>query len=168
MTTLSRNALLPLAVLAVILASGGCGLGKNGAPTNLPPPDGPPGPGAGDGGGPPSNVRQIMNRLGKGPRALTPVIGKELEAEPPSWDTLQPQAKEYAQLTAALGQYDPPRGSKESWAKQTAAYADAAAALDRAARAKDTEAARAAHTRLSDSCIGCHSEHRQKRPGAGG
>ena len=34
---------------------------------------------------------------------------------------------------------EPPKGSKESWAKLTLAYADSAAALDRAAQAKDAD-----------------------------
>lgn len=167
--TKSRSTLLPLTLLAVILGSGGCGPGKEEGPTNSAPQGGQPGQpsGAADGGGTSSNIKQIMAKLGKGPQALTAVIGRELEAEQPPWDTLQSQAKEYAQLAAALGKYDPPMGSKESWRKHTAAYADSAAALDRAAQVKDREATKAAHARLTNSCLGCHKEHRQMRLGAG-
>jgi hypothetical protein len=110
-----------------------------------------------------SPIHKIMFRLGKGPQALTAVIGKDLDADPPPWDTLQSNAREYAQLAADLGKNDPPRGSKESWDKHTAAYAEAAAALDKAAQAKDRDAAREAHTKLSGSCMGCHREHQMRR-----
>jgi hypothetical protein len=91
---------------------------------------------------------------------LTAVIGAELDAAQPPWETLRPQAREYAELVAELARSEPRRGSQVAWAKQTAAYADAAVALDRAARARDRAAARAAHGRLTAACLGCHREHR--------
>jgi hypothetical protein len=156
----SRGAVLLAALLAVLV--GGCG-GKNGDANGPAPGGNPPG-----GGGPPSEISRIMGKLGRGPMALTNVLREELDAEPPPWDKIQPQAKEYAQLAAALGQSEPPKGSKESWAKQTAAYAAAAAALDRAAQAKDRAAAKEAHDTLSNSCMACHREHRgMAGPGRG-
>jgi cytochrome c556 len=150
-----------LAFAAVLIALGGCGKGNNDGQPVIP-------VGPGDGGGTPSKIKQIMMKVGKGPQALNQAIGKGLDAEEPAWDTVQPQAKEYAQLAADLGQNDPPKGSTESWKKLTGAYAASAAALDRAAQAKDQTAAKAAHKQLTDSCMSCHREHRQMGPRGGG
>jgi hypothetical protein len=153
--------MLPLALVVLLVAFSGCGTAKtNGQSEHW---DGP-----SDGGGTPSKIKQIMMKVGKGPQALNPALGKGLDAAQPAWDTVQPQAKEYAQLAADLGQSDPPKGSAESWKKLTGAYAESAAALDRAAQAKDQTAAKAAHKQLTDSCIECHREHRQKGPRGGG
>src|SRR5205085_9173179 len=135
---------LSLALLAAIGVAGGCGKGKDN-PTN-------PTPGGPKGGGGSPDIRRIMDKLGKGPQSLSNAIGVGLNADEPPWDDLQGQAREHAELTAELGKYDPPRGGKESWQKQTADYAEAADALDRAAQARDRDAAREAHGRLSRSC----------------
>jgi hypothetical protein len=125
------------------------------------------------GGGPPGGsrkaspeIKELMGKLTKGPTSLTSMIGKELETDPPAWETIQPQTKDYAKLAADLGKYDPAKGSKESWAKLTTAYADSATVLDMAAQAKDTNAARAAHKLILNSCMECHREHRGG-PGGG-
>jgi len=163
MTKLSWGVLPPVILLTAVLLSGGCGTGKG---------DGTAGPKEGGKDGPgdpgtPSNVRQIMGKLGRGPQSLTNKIGGELASDDPPWDDIQLQAREYAELTAELGKYDPPRGARESWEKLTAEYAATAAALDRAVQAKDRDAARAAHTRLNSSCMACHKEHRGPPPGGG-
>jgi cytochrome c556 len=118
------------------------------------------------GGGAPG-IRQIMGKVAKGPNSLNALLGAELKEASPPWETIQTQTKEYAQLAKELGTYDPPKGSKESWSKQTAAYAETAADLDKAAQAKDKDAAVAAHGELSNSCMACHREHRGG-PGRGG
>ena len=123
--------------------------------------------GADRGGGGSPGIRQIMGKLAKGPNSLTPLIGNELQQDPPPWDTIQGQAKEYAQSAAELGKYDPPKGAKESWAKLTAAFAESGAELERAAMAKDKEAARLSHDQLKNSCNACHQEHRRMGRGGG-
>lgn len=111
--------------------------------------------------GPAPSIKDIMAKLTKGPQSLTPTLGRELQSDPVPWDTVQAQTREYARLAAAMGKNDPPKGSKDSWSRLTLAYADAAAALDRAAQAKDADAALTAHSQISSSCMGCHREHRQ-------
>lgn len=158
------------ALLAVVLAAAACNKTKNNdSGGGGPGPGMVGGPGRGGPGGPPTPIGEIMIKLSKGPAALTP-IGKELKTDPPPWDSIQPQAKEYAQLTASLGKYDPPKGSKESWTKLTGEYAATANELDRAAAAKDKDAAVAAHTKLTQSCVACHNEHKagKGRPGGFG
>jgi len=120
-----------------------------------------PGPGGPGPGGPPSPIRAIMFKLDRGPTALNKAVAKGLEADQPDWGTIQKQASTYAQLVSGLAKLDPPRGGKDSWAQLTAAFAENADALDRSARAKDRDAARQASAQLSDSCMGCHREHRR-------
>ena len=109
-----------------------------------------------------------MVKLNKGPSSLGILLDTELKAEKPAWETIQPQTKEYAQLAGDMVKHDPARGSKESWAKLAAAYAESATELDKAAQAKDKDAARDAHTELSNSCMACHRQHRGGGPGMGG
>src|SRR5207248_1785590 len=166
-------------LLVVPLAAVGCGEGTNearpaksspavaGAPA--PPPgessEAAPIPDVTEGTGASPTIKEIMSKLTKGPNSLTPVIGKELKADEPPWETVQPQTKEFAQLAAAMSKNDPPKGHKASWEKLTAAYAEWAADLDQAAQAKDKEAALEAHGKLAGSCMACHREHREMRKG---
>jgi hypothetical protein len=163
MTKLLRNwALLPVLIIVSHVA-GGCNDGDNESRANEPPP----GAGGGPGGGGLRGNRQIMGKLAKGPSSLTAVIGTELEQNPPPWDTIQGQAKEYAQSAAELGTYDPPNGAKESWANLTAAFAESGAELERAAMAKDNAAAKLSHDQLKNSCNACHQQHRRMGRGGG-
>ena len=155
------------ALLAVLLAFAGCDKGTNQGPTGAALPRGDQAPPADDEVGGVPTIKKIMTRLTKGPRSLTPVIGQELHAEQPAWETIQGQTKEFVRLAEALGKNDPPKGGKESWAKLTAEYAESAEALDRAAQAKDRDAALAAHGKLERSCMPCHREHRAFGPGGG-
>ena len=109
---------------------------------------------------PPTPITQLMFKVASGPESLTYVIGRELRAEPPPWDKIQTQANEFVELVGTLAKYDPPRGSKESWAKLTSDYASTAAALERAAKAKDKTAAVTAHDTLKNCCQTCHKEHK--------
>jgi hypothetical protein len=137
-----------------------------------PRPGGPGGGAASDEGRPGSDdansIRQIMSAIGKGPHALATSLEQKLNAEDPDWDSIQPKAAELAKVVATLSKSDPPRGSKESWSKLTAAFAASATALDKAAKGKDLEAARTARMKLGRSCMECHRQHRGGRGGPGG
>jgi hypothetical protein len=109
-----------------------------------------------------------MNKLGR-PGALTDVIGKELQQAPTPWEAIQEQAKDYSHSAGELGKFNPPRGDKESWTKLTAMFAETAAELEKAATAKDKDAASTAHDQLKNSCNECHKDHRRMgRGGPGG
>jgi hypothetical protein len=120
-------------------------------------------PGADGGASLPPGIRQIMTKLAKGPKALTSVIGNELNQNPPPWETIQGQTKEYSQSASEMGKYDPPGGTMESWIKLTTAFAESAAELDKAAIAKNKETAMVAHDQLKNSCNACHMQHRGMR-----
>jgi hypothetical protein len=168
MTTIPRGALPPLVFILILLTAGGCNKAKN---DNQPIPGDPGlgGPGGPDGpGGPPSNIKQVMSKIGgRGPQALHMALDRELKQDQPPWETLQAQTKEYADLAASLSKEQPRRGSADSWQKLTTSFTATAEELKLAADAKDQAKAKAAHTKLTDSCMGCHNEHRGKamRPG---
>ena len=174
MTKSSRGVWMLSISLALPSLFAGCeGAGGNDQANPSPQGSGPQSPppgGRGPGGraGPPSAIRQIMIKLTKGPSSLTPVLGQELKEDQPPWETIQGQTKEYALSAADLGKHDPPKGSKESWATLTAAFAGSAADLDKAAQAKDKDAALTAHGKLTTSCNACHKEHRMMGRGMGG
>jgi cytochrome c556 len=154
---------IPLSLSVFIGCGGENGPGEAGWPSDQGAPAGPPGGGASAPG-----LKQIMTRLAKGPSSLTPVLGQELKADMPAWETIQAQAKEFATLATEMSKYDPPKGSKESWIKLTGEYADSADDLDKAAQAKNKDSALAAHGELANSCMACHREHRMMGPGRGG
>jgi len=152
------------ALLVALLSTGAC---KKAAETSNPAPRGMPPGGDGDRGQASAGIKVIMAKLTKGPQSLTSVIGKELEADPPPWDKIQEQTREYVQLASSMKQYESPTGKNESWPKFTTSYAETAAALDKAAQAKDRDAALTAHKTIVGSCMACHSEHKPKGGGRG-
>lgn len=171
MRRLFDRALVIQAVLAVILAVGACKKSKEDtSSTNAGPPGGGRmvGPNREGGPGASTPIREIMVKLTKGPQSLTSLIGDELKAEPPPWDTIQAQTKEYVQLAGSMAKHDPPKGSKESWAKQTSLYTESATALEKAAQSKNKEKALEVHQTITDSCMACHREHRGGPGGPGG
>jgi hypothetical protein len=109
---------------------------------------------------PAPEIKRIMVKIGKGPKALSVVLGNELGGTDPVWPTVQSHTKEFAQLAKELAQYDPPRGRDDSWIELTRSYADKAAEMDRAAQVKDQEKALAAHEQLANGCMSCHRQHR--------
>lgn len=170
----SKGRLLLPGSLAVLMVLSGCDEGK--APNSPPaqpnpetqatisPPNAQPAGNSADAGAAPG-LKGIMIRIGRGPQALNQSLGQELKGDQPPWETIQPQAKEYAKLASEMGQYDPPKGEKESWGKLTAEFVEAATELDHAAQVKDKEAALAAQGTLSNSCMACHRQHRVMGPG---
>jgi hypothetical protein len=164
----------PISAMMLLLIASGCGEEPGAVlsgPGAGPGASGPgPGPAAADVAtlGDSPTVKQIMGKLTRGPASLTGIIGRELEADPPAWEMIQPQTQEYARLAAAMGKNEPPRGSKESWSKLTGEFASSAGAMDKAAKAKDRDAALEAHGAITGSCMNCHREHRGGGPGMGG
>lgn len=112
-------------------------------------------------------IKSAMEAIGKGPKALMPTLAAELKEPEPPWDTIQKQTKEYVDHAAAVAKEKPMRGSDESWGKETAAFSETAAELDKAAQAKNKDEALAVHGRLGNACMACHRRHRMMPPGGG-
>jgi hypothetical protein len=108
-------------LLTVVVVGSACNKNKKADAVVQGNSEGGPPPGMGFGGpkgrGP---IGQTMAKLFKGRSSLKDSIGQELNSDSPSWDTIQPQTKEFAELAASLSKYDPPKGSKDSWEKLTA------------------------------------------------
>jgi hypothetical protein len=109
-------------------------------------------------------MRKIDDRR---PGGLTKDINDGLRSQTPDWPTLQKQAGQYTQIIADLAKLDPPRGSKESWDKLTAAFHESAVDLEKALKAEKRDEAVTASTHLTNSCMECHREHRMMRGGGG-
>ncbi len=106
------------------------------------------------------DIKEIMQRANK-PTGLYFNLKKDLEDEEPMWDDMLAEARELAQLAAALGKQTPPKGDKASWAKLTRAYASEAKGLSQAVAKKDRKAAQAAIGRMGGAtCKSCHKVHR--------
>jgi hypothetical protein len=157
-----RRGLVMLSLwLPALALVGGCGETGGGEPNAPPPPKNAGGPGGATGKRPwKPEIRAIMVKQNKGPVSLSAVIGAALKAEQPDWETIGPQTKEFARLAADMAKHEPYKGSKESWSKLTAEYAELANDLDKAAQAKDKAAATAAQGDLASSCMACHRQHR--------
>lgn len=155
------------AMLALVLTAAACNKSKKNTSDAVgqgPNAGGPPGMQGGQWPGGPGGKRgpihEIMVKLMKGQQSLNGRIGQELDQSPPPWNQIQPQAKEYAQLASSISQYDPPKGDKDSWKKQTDSFAHSATELEHAAQAKNVDAAKAAYMTLKDSCQACHQAHK--------
>jgi hypothetical protein len=159
--------------ITLICSLSGCSIGTDSSPAGeksgnnsvaqMPPPGKGGGPGKEGKGRPkgePSPIHDIMVKMAKGPQSLNAAIGEELKVNPPPWDKLQPQTREFVDLATALVKLEPRKGSKESWAKFTASFTDSTAALDRSAQAQDKDAAMSAHKALGGVCMGCHQQHK--------
>jgi hypothetical protein len=153
MNSARRGGIVILAMVAVLWATVGCGGKADTAGSNQVASGG---PGAGVPGSP---IKQIMRSLDKGPNSLN-AIGNDLKAPQPAWDVIQKKTADYAKQAAELGMHDPPKGSRDSWAKLTASFASSAEELDKGAQANSLDRARAAQDKLSKSCMECHREHR--------
>jgi cytochrome c556 len=160
--------LLLVAACAVLL--GGCGDETSNAPgAGGPASKGFPGAGPGPGAASNPKLKAIMTKVGKGPQSLQDSLKAAMKEQTPAWDAIGTKAKEYAQLAAETGKYDPPRGDKSSWTKLTQGFAESASDLDQAAQAKDKEKTLLALDGLGNSCQSCHRQHRMMRgPGGGG
>jgi cytochrome c556 len=107
------------------------------------------------------SIEDIMQKVNKKKGGLHTDVDAALKASSVDWDAVAKKTKQYATLAEFLGKNDPPKGSKQSWAKLTKTYADDAKALNAAAEKKDKAAAAAAHRKLSGECMGCHRQHRE-------
>ena len=178
MKRLPRWVLTVMSVFGAFVATWGCGPKDTGPAVSTPPegwqqqagrmgggpggPGGRGGPGGGRGGSP---IGQLMGKLDKGPNSLRN-ISNNLNGDAPDWSKIQAQTTDYAQNAGELGKLDPSKGSKETWAKLTAAFATSATELDKAAQAKDAATAKNVVTKIQGSCKECHDGHRGG-PGGG-
>lgn len=86
-----------------------------------------------------------------------------IKAKDPNWDEIQKETKEWVGVAEILTKQTPPKGTAESWKRQTEKYLENVKAADAAAQKKDAAAATKALATIGVSCMGCHSQHRPKK-----
>ena len=106
------------------------------------------------------SIEDIMQKVNKKKGGLHTDVDAALKASSVDWDAVAKKTKQYATLAEFLGKNDPPKGSKQSWAKLTKTYADDAKALNAAAEKKDKTSVTNLHKKLSGECMGCHKVHK--------
>ncbi len=160
---------LPMS-LTLLLLPGCSDESANEAGPNMAGPPAKGAPGGGPGEAPRSNpkIKEIMTKVGKGPRALQGSLTEALKQAEPAWDTIQTKTRDYSQLASELEKLEPTKGSKDSWAKLALAFAESAGELDHAAQAKDKNKTKESLDSLGSSCMACHRAHRTMGPGMGG
>ena len=105
-------------------------------------------------------IKDVMSKLHKGANSPLAKLKGELKGDSPNWGDVQNLTKDFVTLGKELEKNDPPKGDKESFKVLANRYYADVKVLDDAAQRKDTEAARAAHQRLSTSCKACHTAHK--------
>jgi cytochrome c556 len=87
----------------------------------------------------------------------------ELKSASPDWDQIQRDTKQWVAVAETLGKQSPPRGTAQSWKRQTDKYLEHVKDINVAAQKKDAAAATKAVATLGMSCGGCHSQHKPKK-----
>ncbi len=105
-------------------------------------------------------IKEVMQKLHKGPNAELSKLKKDLAAESPDWSDIKEKAKEIETYGAALPKNAPPKGEKEDWKKLADSYHDYAKKLNAAAKKEDKDGVTAAFSKLSSSCAACHKAHK--------
>ncbi len=106
----------------------------------------------------PESIGDIMKKAHKGATAFKTVITKNLKDK--DFDAAGNTMKAWSTIAKHLGEFEPPKGSKESWKKMTTKYADNVKALAKAVDDKNLSAANKALKAINGSCGSCHKAHK--------
>ena len=109
----------------------------------------------------PESIGDIMKKAHSGENAFRKEIAKNLKVK--DFDAAATTMKAWSAIASHLNEFEPPKGSKESWKKMTKKYADSVKALAKTIDDKNVSAA----TKQLDvinkkGCGGCHSAHKGK------
>ena len=109
-----------------------------------------------------SELKETMKKIGDGSSGLFTKLGRELRDEEPVWDDARTMSREIVRLSSGLGKLTPPQGDQASWQKQTKAFAESVASLDREVVKRDRSTAFAAWKKMeTQTCMTCHKVHRK-------
>jgi cytochrome c556 len=104
-------------------------------------------------------IHEIMEKV-PGKKGLCNKCVEAVKAE--KWDEAAKIGADLKKYGEALGKNPPPKGSKDSWAKLSKAFADQMGAIEAGAKAKDKEAVTKAAGEFQKSCKACHDAHQTK------
>lgn len=85
-----------------------------------------------------------------------------LKAKDPNWEEVQKKTKDWVSMAETLGKQKPPKGTDESWKKQSDKYLGLVKDVDAAAGKKDADGMKKGLGAIQNACMGCHSQHRGK------
>lgn len=105
-------------------------------------------------------IKEVMQKLHKGPNAELAKLKKDLAASSLDWSDIQAKAKEFETYGEALCKNDPPKGEKDDWKKLADAYFETAKKLNASAKSEDADGVKAACAKISNSCAACHKAHK--------
>ena len=105
-------------------------------------------------------IKEVMQKLHKGPNADLAKLKKDLAASSLDWKEIGEKTKEFETYGAALGKNDPPKGEKDDWKKLADAYFENAKKLNAAAKSEDADGVKTAVSKISNSCAACHKAHK--------
>lgn len=105
------------------------------------------------------DIHEIMEKV-PGKKGLCATCAAAAKAG--KWEDAQKASAEMKKYGEALGQNDPPKGSKDSWAKHAKSFSETMSAIDAAAQKKDAAGVEKAAGAFGKSCMGCHNAHKPK------
>ncbi len=105
-------------------------------------------------------IKEVMQKLHKGPSAALAKLKKDLASESLDWSDIQKKAKDFETYGKALSKNDPPKGDKEDWKKLADSYYETAKTLNASAKKEDKDGVKTAFSKISNSCAACHKAHK--------
>ncbi len=106
------------------------------------------------------SIKEVMQKLHKGPGAELAKLKKDLAADSLNWTDIQEKAKAFETYGAALPKNDPPKGEKDDWKKLADSFYETAKKLNGSAKKEDKEGVQSAVSKIGNSCAACHKAHK--------
>jgi cytochrome c556 len=105
-------------------------------------------------------IKEVMQKLHKGPNAALAKLKKDLAADSLDWKDIQAKTNEFETFGAALPKNDPPKGKIDDWKKLADSYYDNVKKLNASAKEEDKDGVKTAFSKISNACAACHKAHR--------
>ena len=105
-------------------------------------------------------IKEVMQKLHKGPNAALAKLKKDLAADSLDWEDIKAKAKDFETYGEALPKNDPPKGEKEDWKKLADSYYENAKKLNSSAKKEDKDGVKSAFSKISNACAACHKAHK--------
>ena len=105
------------------------------------------------------SIKEIMKAVAAKETGLCGKCAAAGKAE--KWEDAQKFSKQLAACVSSLPKNACPKGDADSWAKLSKEFAEQAAAVSKAAEAKDAKEFAAAMKAFTGSCKACHDAHKK-------
>ena len=107
-----------------------------------------------------ATIKEVMQKLHKGPDAALAKLKKDLAADSLDWEDIKAKAKDFETYGASLPKNDPPKGKKDDWKKLADSYYENAKKLNSSAKKEDKDGVTSAFSKISNACAACHKAHK--------